>query len=89
MEMNLEVALNRIRELEDAINWAAGCNGSFRMRGKGDGSYWWRQELTNRAGMIYNGFKYEYIGNFPTHLPPQPQPGAEHEHSVPSGETKP
>ena len=25
----------------------------------------------------------------PTHLPPQPQPPAEHEHSAPSDETKP
>lgn len=47
------------RILLDAINWACGCaDEEFRESKEGEGRYWWRNELTSRAELKYNGQKY-------------------------------
>ena len=40
----------RIAELEGAVVWALGYT-DFRERREGEGAYWWRKELRERAGM--------------------------------------
>lgn len=40
--------------LEAALNWALGCKKDFRQRAEGEGAYWWRKELAERAGMTYD-----------------------------------
>ena len=37
-----------------AINWAHGCNGDFRERGPKEGAFWWRTELRERSGLVYD-----------------------------------
>ena len=42
----------RVLELEAAVLWALGYeveDGDFRERRKGEGAYWWRNELAERA----------------------------------------
>jgi hypothetical protein len=43
---------NRSDRYEAAILWALGEMDEFRERRKGEGAYWWRTELRNRAGII-------------------------------------
>lgn len=45
---NLEAENKRLRE---AIRWALGENGDFRYREEGEGQFWWRKELRERAGL--------------------------------------
>jgi hypothetical protein len=59
---NAEMELARLQalldEYMDAITWALGANGDFRSRNDGEGSYWWRKELQERAGLVWNGEKF-------------------------------
>jgi hypothetical protein len=41
----------RVAELEAAILWADGQGDDFPERQPGQGAYWWRRELMQRAGM--------------------------------------
>jgi hypothetical protein len=41
----------RIALLESAVAWALGENGEFRERREGEGAYWWRKELRERASI--------------------------------------
>ena len=43
-----------IDRLKDAVKWALGESGDFGPRPKGTGSYWWRNELRQRAGILPN-----------------------------------
>jgi len=40
----------QIKQLKNAIRWALGYT-NFRARQEGEGQYWWRKELGERAGM--------------------------------------
>lgn len=42
-----------------AIEWALGVRGEFPSRGEFDGTYWWRRELQKRAGLKWDGKKFE------------------------------
>lgn len=44
----LEEEIERLRE---AIFWACGVNGTFRLREDGEGQFWWRKELRELAGI--------------------------------------
>lgn len=48
------------RRLFDAIVWALGAHETdgFRESYAGDGPYWWRAELAQRAGLVWDGEKY-------------------------------
>ena len=48
--------------LREAIEWALGCSGDFVVRKRGEGPFWWRKELRERALAA---------------VPPQPTPGGE------------
>lgn len=37
--------------LREAIFWACGVNGTFRLREDGEGQFWWRKELRELAGI--------------------------------------
>jgi hypothetical protein len=55
----IKTSLEREERLLSAINWAQGCgDGEFRERKQGEGAYWWRKELADRAGIIYDGEKF-------------------------------
>lgn len=41
----------QIRVLREAIAWALGENDDFRAREPGEGAYWWRKELRERAAL--------------------------------------
>lgn len=47
--------------LEKALNWALGVAGDFRLREDGEGAYWWRKELAERAGLSYDREAGRYI----------------------------
>jgi hypothetical protein len=49
--VELAEANRRTEELEAAIFWACGVNGTFPPRQDGEGAYWWRTELRERAGI--------------------------------------
>ena len=58
LERELAEKDKRIEELErecerlrETIFWACGVNGTFRLRADGEGLYWWRRELRERAGI--------------------------------------
>jgi len=42
----------------EAIRWALGTRGEFRPQMTMDGLYWWRGELAERAGLVYDGANY-------------------------------
>lgn len=44
-----------------AANWTLGCNGSFAPRKDGQGAFWWRAELTRRAGLTYSAKDAKYL----------------------------
>ena len=48
---DLQRALARIAVLEAAIEWALGAAEDFRARRDGEGAYWWRAELRQRAAL--------------------------------------
>ena len=41
-----------------AIEWALGAGENFKPCKKGDGPYWWRAELQQRAGLKWDGEKF-------------------------------
>jgi hypothetical protein len=41
----------RVKELEEAIFWALGCHGAWPERQEGQGKFYWRVELGDRAGL--------------------------------------
>jgi hypothetical protein len=41
----------RIAELEEAVFWALGCHGVWPERQEGQGKFYWRIELGDRAGL--------------------------------------
>lgn len=43
--------LERLEKCEAAIRWALGEEGDFPTRQTGQGAYWWRTELRNRAAL--------------------------------------
>lgn len=57
----------RIFELERAINWALGCEGDFAARREGQGAYYWRKELADRAMLRYDGHKERYVHDLERH----------------------
>ena len=42
---------DKFKRVRDAIVWASGVRGDFHGRQDGDGQYYWRKELIERAGM--------------------------------------
>jgi hypothetical protein len=50
-EAKTGVGWSRVRRLEAAIRWALGESGEFPMREPGQGQYWWRKGLRERAGL--------------------------------------
>jgi hypothetical protein len=48
----LELYAERDRLLS-AIRWALGIDGDFPERQEGQGLFWWRRELLERAGLLY------------------------------------
>ena len=48
-------AEQRVRDLEAAIRWALGEEGEFPSREAGQGAYWWRTELRQRAALRGTG----------------------------------
>jgi len=68
----LEANAKRIAELEAdnarlrvdgerylaAFNWALGCGDEFSTRELGQGPFYWRSQLAERAGLVYNGKEY-------------------------------
>jgi hypothetical protein len=47
----LTAAEARVSELEGALRWALGEGDEFRLRGPGEGAFWWRKELGERAAL--------------------------------------
>lgn len=56
--------------MREALEWALGARGDFRTRGTMDGAYWWRGELAERAGLVWNGHRYVDALAAPTPTPP-------------------
>ena len=56
-----DAALARVETLLDALNWAMGANGTFPFREEGQGAYWWRTELRERAGLVWVPEEEKYI----------------------------
>jgi hypothetical protein len=54
----------RVNVLEEAILWADGLNGGFLLRGDGEGPYYWRRELMERAAIGPGHPRYDaaYLG---------------------------
>ena len=52
----------RIKQLESAIHWACGVNGDFERPDNARGSYWWRTELRQRAGISDDEIKALAMG---------------------------
>lgn len=48
---HIEAQAEVIEWYEQAILWALGENGDFRLRPKGAGAYWWRTELRKKAAL--------------------------------------
>lgn len=46
-----KAAQERISRLEEAVKWALGEGEHFPARSPGEGAYWWRTELRNRAAL--------------------------------------
>jgi hypothetical protein len=40
-----------IERLREAIFWACGVGGEFRLREDNEGAFWWRKELMERSGI--------------------------------------
>lgn len=59
-------------KLQDAITWALGAGDDFRPRRDGDGPYWWRKELAERAGAKWDGEKYVFDGSIEPNHPKGP-----------------
>ena len=57
----------RVFELGRAINWALGCEGDFAARKDGQGAYYWRKELADRAGLRYDKDKERYVHDLAKH----------------------
>ena len=38
-----------VERLREAVYWALGMRGAFRLRADGEGAFWWRKELRRRA----------------------------------------
>lgn len=73
---SLEVAVARLDEARAALLWAMGGPGSdFRGRKEGEGGYWWRKELSQRAGMTWSGAEYVWG---PVSTPVKPETAQEH-----------
>lgn len=53
-------AESRQRRYLRAINWAVGCHGEFRPPAQAP-KYWWRHELVERAGLLYDGERGLYV----------------------------
>ena len=51
-------ALEREERLRQALEWALGARGEFRLRKKGEWQFWWRKELMKRAGLAWDGGKF-------------------------------
>jgi hypothetical protein len=43
------ITLEQVEEMREALKWALGESGDFRTRSDGEGYYWWRKELRERA----------------------------------------
>ena len=52
------LVLKREKRLRQALEWALGVRGDFKIRREGDGPFWWRNELQKRAGLKWNGKKF-------------------------------
>lgn len=48
-------------KLRSAIEWALGVGDGFDPRKDGEGAYWWRKGLAERAGLRWNGEEYVSI----------------------------
>ena len=62
LKQQLAAARAEAVALREAIEWALGCSGDFVVRKRGEGPFWWRKELRERALAA---------------VPPQPTPGGE------------
>ena len=62
LQTQLAAARAEAVALREAIEWALGCSGDFVVRKRGEGPFWWRKELRERALAA---------------VPPQPTPGGE------------
>jgi hypothetical protein len=51
LKLRLRAAEARVSELEGALRWALGEGDEFRLRGPGEGAFWWRKELGERAAL--------------------------------------
>lgn len=60
------------QRLQDAIAWALGAKDDFQPRQDGDGPYWWRKELAERAGAKWDGDKYVFDGGVEPNQPMGP-----------------
>lgn len=55
----LQESREREKRLLEAINWVCGCGDSdFARPNEIPNAFWWRKELTKRAGLTYNGERY-------------------------------
>jgi hypothetical protein len=50
--------VERVAELESAINWACGCGDEPFERAENEPPYWWRAVLVSLAKMEFDGNKY-------------------------------
>lgn len=44
--------------LRRAIEWALGAREDFEPQGESKAKYWWRKELSERAGLVWDGERY-------------------------------
>lgn len=52
---NIRILLDALGRYEKAIVWALGAGEDFPVRREGQGAYWWRMELAERAGLLWDG----------------------------------
>lgn len=65
LRKKLEDVGARCVELHHAVVWALGAGEIFRPQGEREGKYWWRNELADRARLVWSEDGYRYVQKEP------------------------